>query len=129
MHPDIPWLQALEGTCKAKHGEQKEALIILEKLQEFRLTEYIDAYHLALLLDALGKRSEAFQEQERAAEENSASLFLLDVDRRIDALRGDPRFASPIVQNCIIKAKVAVQVPFAEVILSGPSMSHIAVSG
>jgi DNA-binding winged helix-turn-helix (wHTH) protein len=94
MHPDIPWLRALEGTCLAKNGVEKEALITLEELQELRLTEYVDAYHMALLLDALGKRSEAFQELERAVEENSASLFLLDVDRRNDALREDPRFAS-----------------------------------
>jgi hypothetical protein len=44
-------------------------------------------------LDALGKRDEAFAELERAYEERSYALLLMDVDPKADRLRGDPRFA------------------------------------
>jgi hypothetical protein len=47
---------------------------------------------MVLLLDALGNRDAAFRELERAVEENSTMLYILDVDPKLDALRADPRF-------------------------------------
>jgi DNA-binding winged helix-turn-helix (wHTH) protein len=92
MSPDLPWLRALEGRCLARHGRLSEALAAWDELQRLREHEYVDAYFMALLLDALGKRDEAFAELERAWRENSATLFLLDVDVRGRELRRDPRF-------------------------------------
>ena len=54
--------------------------------------DYVDAYHVALLYDALGQRNVAFEELERAREENSINLCLLDVDPKLDSLRQDLRF-------------------------------------
>jgi DNA-binding winged helix-turn-helix (wHTH) protein/Flp pilus assembly protein TadD len=93
VYPDIAWLGVLEATCLARNGRQKEARKILEELQQRRRTEYVDAYYMTLLMEALGKRDEAFKELSRAVEENSASLYILDVDPQMDSLRGDPRFA------------------------------------
>jgi hypothetical protein len=45
-----------------------------------------------LLLDALGRRDQAFAELERARLENSATLFLVNADVRGEELRRDPRF-------------------------------------
>ena len=92
MSPDLPWLRALEGRCLAAHGRHNEALAALDELQRLREHEYVDAYFMALLLDAVGKRDEAFAELERALRENSATLFLLDVDVRGQELRKDIRF-------------------------------------
>ena len=92
MSPDLPWLRALEGRCLARHGRLSEALAALDELQRLREHEYVDAYFVALLLDALGKRDEAFAELERAWRENSATLLLLDVDVRGQELRKDLRF-------------------------------------
>jgi DNA-binding winged helix-turn-helix (wHTH) protein/Flp pilus assembly protein TadD len=92
MSPDLPWLRALEGACRAKHGQRDEALASLHELQSLREREYVDAYFIALLMDALGRRDEAFAELERARLENSATLFLVNVDVRGEALREDPRF-------------------------------------
>jgi hypothetical protein len=64
----------------------------LEQLEQLRNTEYVDAYFQAQLLHALGRKDEAFLELERAVNENSAALFVLDVDPRVDPLRADPRF-------------------------------------
>ncbi len=85
-------IQALEGRCLAKLRRLEEARQVLCSLQHQRGVEYVDAYHMALLLDALGRRDEAFQELERAVDENSATLSFFDVDPKLDPLRGDPRF-------------------------------------
>ena len=91
--PDLPWLRALEAICLANNGLRTEALAIFQELEELRDTQYVDAFFLALLLHALGRKDEAFLELERAANENSAALSFMDVDPRVDPLRGDPRFA------------------------------------
>ncbi|MBZ5673217.1 MAG: winged helix-turn-helix domain-containing protein [Acidobacteriia bacterium] len=92
--PDLPWLRALEAICLVNSGRRADALAILQQLEELRQTEYVDAYFQAQLLHALDRKDEAFLELERAADENSAALFVLDVDPRVDPLRADPRFAA-----------------------------------
>jgi tetratricopeptide (TPR) repeat protein len=92
MSPDLLWLRPLEATCLARNGRQREAYKILGEIEKIRATDYVDAYHIALLYDALGQRDLAFQELERAREENSINLCLLDVDPKLDSLRRDPRF-------------------------------------
>ena len=94
MSPDLPWLQAVEGACMARHGRRKEAVAILAELTQIRKTQYVDAYFMAVLMDALGDSDQAFQELERAYHEKSPLLFALRVDPRLDNLRQDPRFAT-----------------------------------
>jgi tetratricopeptide (TPR) repeat protein len=94
MSPDLPWLQAVEGACLAKHGRRKEALAILAELTQIRKAQYVDAYFMAVLMDALGDPDQAFQELERAYHEKSPLIFALGVDPRLDNLRNDPRFAA-----------------------------------
>jgi tetratricopeptide (TPR) repeat protein len=93
MSPDLPWLQAVEGACLARQGRRKEATAILTTLIQIRKTHYVDAYFMAVLLDALGDPDQAFQELERAFHEKSPALFALGVDPRLDNLRKDPRFS------------------------------------
>jgi DNA-binding winged helix-turn-helix (wHTH) protein len=92
LSPDLLWLRALEATCLARLGRQCEAAALCTQLQQSRATEYVDAYYMALLRDALGDRNGAFRELERAFEENSATLPILDIDPKMDSLRRDPRF-------------------------------------
>jgi hypothetical protein len=47
---------------------------------------------VVVLRDALGERTEAFKELERAYDENSAFLYSIDVDPKMDTFRGDRRF-------------------------------------
>ncbi len=94
MSPDLPWLQAVEGACLARHARRKEAKSILAELVQIRKTQYVDAYFMAVLMDALDDPDQAFQELERAYHEKSPLLFALGVDPRLDNLRGDPRFTA-----------------------------------
>jgi tetratricopeptide (TPR) repeat protein len=94
MSPDLPWLQAVEGACLARHGKRKDAMSILANLAQVRKTQYVDAYFMAVLMDALGDSELAFQELERAYHEKSAGLFAIGVDPRMDNFRRDPRFAA-----------------------------------
>jgi DNA-binding winged helix-turn-helix (wHTH) protein/tetratricopeptide (TPR) repeat protein len=92
LSPDILWIRADEARCLALHGRVAEGAAILADLQRIREDQYLDAYHVALLLDALGKRDEAFEELERAYEENSYALLFAGLDAKADGLRSDPRF-------------------------------------
>ena len=92
ISPDLPWLRALEGACQAKLGRRQDARAILEGLLALRRSRYVDAYYMALLRLALGAPDEALTELERACEENSARLHVIDVDPQLDDLRGVPRF-------------------------------------
>ena len=82
----------MEGITLAQMGRMREASEVLEETQQRRETDYVDAYFMALFFHALGQVDGAFRELERAVEENSATLFLMDVDTRMDPLRSDPRF-------------------------------------
>jgi DNA-binding winged helix-turn-helix (wHTH) protein/protein involved in temperature-dependent protein secretion len=107
--PDLPWLRALEAICLVNSGCREEALAILQQLEEVRKTEYVDAYFQAQLLHAFGRNDEAFVELERAVNENSAALFVVDVDPRMDPLRADPRF--PAIRDRLFKdSALAAQV-------------------
>ena len=91
MCPDLPWLRALEGTCLAVMGLNNRATPILDGLEQLRRTEYVDAYYMAVFRSALGQRQQAFAELERACAENAAPLFAMNVDPKLDILRGDGR--------------------------------------
>ena len=92
--PDLPWLRALEGVCLAKMGVRDQAEAMLEQLERQRQQQYVDAYFMAVLRNELGERDAAFAELERACEENSAWLYTLDIDPKMDPFRGDERFLS-----------------------------------
>lgn len=94
VSPDLYWLRAMEGTCLAKMKRRKEALLVLEDLDRIREREYVDPYHMALFLEALGRRDDAMAELNQACEENSSVLFMIDTDPRMDEIRHDPRFAA-----------------------------------
>ena len=66
---------------------------MLGNLEQLRRTEYVDAYYMAMLRDALGQRNEAFTELERAYHENSAFLYSIEIDPKMEQLRDDARFA------------------------------------
>lgn len=85
-------VRVTQGRFLAKIGRREEALRILDELQRARENEYVDAFLIGLLLGALGRIEEAFQELQRAFDEKSYTLLFLNVDAKADLLRTDPRF-------------------------------------
>ncbi len=92
MSPELTWMRAQEATCLARQGRRSEALATLAHLDELRQSEYVDACYLAILCDALGQRDRAFVELARAREDNSAWLYSLNIDPKMDTFKDDPRF-------------------------------------
>jgi DNA-binding winged helix-turn-helix (wHTH) protein len=92
LSPEAFGLRALEGACLAKNGRREEALSILDELRCIGQSRHLDPYYTAVLLDAAGRREAAFAELERAIEEDSTSLFKIEVDPSLDSLREDSRF-------------------------------------
>ena len=104
------WIRALEGRCLAEAGEREQAQEILESLRSISNTEYVDPYHLAQLLYALGRRDEALAELERAANEFSPTICFVDVDPKLDGLRSHPCFAEVrkrVFPNCAGHARAS----------------------
>jgi tetratricopeptide (TPR) repeat protein len=93
VSPGVHFLRALEATCLARHGQCEQAQAIAEEIEQIRRDDYVDAYYVAILCEALGMRDQAFDELERAVQEESVSLCLVDVDPKLDTIRVDPRFA------------------------------------
>jgi tetratricopeptide (TPR) repeat protein len=93
MSLNLPWTRALEATCLAKMSRGDDARRILDDLEQLRRTEYVDAYYMAMLRDALGQRAEAYVELGRAHQENSAFLYSIEIDPKMESLRSDSRFA------------------------------------
>ena len=93
MTPDLSWLPTLEIAGLARAGRKAKATRMMEDLEARREKEYVDAYYMGLAYEALGLRGEAIAQFERAYDENSTTLPILDTDPRIDQLRTDPWFA------------------------------------
>lgn len=105
VRSDTTLVRLIQARFLAKIGRHSEAQEMLDELKRTHENEYLDAYHVALLLDALGRREEAFQELQRAVKENSYTLLFLKVDPKADALRSDPRFVR--LENKIFSASAS----------------------
>jgi TolB-like protein/tetratricopeptide (TPR) repeat protein len=78
----------------ALSGDRAGASRMLEDIQAQARTRYVSPYSLALVHTALGDADAAFRELDRAIEERSSWMAFAAVNPRLDALRGDPRFAA-----------------------------------
>ncbi len=102
MSPDFARLRAEEARCLARYGRKAEAAAILGELEDLRQTEYVDAYPMAFVYEALGQPDQALEELERANAEKSPNLCMMDVDPRLDGLRSHPRFTR--LRNRILRS-------------------------
>lgn len=81
------------GHAHAISGNRDEAHKILAALKKQASQYYISPYEIAVIHTALEDQDEAFNCLEQACEDHSVWLSWLDVDPRLDLLRGDVRFA------------------------------------
>jgi tetratricopeptide (TPR) repeat protein len=94
-------VRAAIGLAMVMKGELAEAAGIDQRLEETATIQYVDAYHRALLKDALGFRDTAIALLEEACNDHSHWFCLAAVDPKLKALRLDPR-----VQNLIRRIRM-----------------------
>jgi TolB-like protein/Tfp pilus assembly protein PilF len=92
--PRLTIALAFLGHALGRAGSAAEAEEILERLNCMRERQHVSAIDSALVALALGRLDETFQWLEKGMAERSGWLVYLKTDRRVDSLRGDPRFES-----------------------------------
>jgi TolB-like protein/Flp pilus assembly protein TadD len=90
--PTNPVFLRFAGIAYAKAGRRQDAEKIIERFKELGRTQYVMAYHIALIYSALGDKDKAIAELERSADEHDYLLPRIKVEPFFDPLRDDPRF-------------------------------------
>jgi TolB-like protein/Flp pilus assembly protein TadD len=95
LNPDPAVLASL-AHAYALSGKKEEARQVLHSLTIKSQQSYVSAYALAVIHLSLGDKEEALRLLERSYEDGAAfdtGVFgSIKIDRRLDPLRGDPRF-------------------------------------
>jgi TolB-like protein/Flp pilus assembly protein TadD len=95
LSPD-PAVQASLARAYALAGRKKEARKILDNLTTASRERYIPAYSLAIIYLSLGDREETLRLLEKSYEDrapfDTGVYGSIKIDRRLDSLRGEPRF-------------------------------------
>ena len=88
--------EAMVARIKAQLGQTGEAQKILDELLARRQQQYVQSYPIALIYLALGNKEEALKFLQAAYDERGIQIGgdtnSLKADKRLDPLRGDPRF-------------------------------------
>jgi serine/threonine-protein kinase len=88
---DVTLLASL-GRAHALDGRPDDARAVLARLDSLSAERYVSPYLLAGIAEALGDQRRAFAWLEEAVADRSGELVDLDLDPRLDRLRGDRRF-------------------------------------
>jgi tetratricopeptide (TPR) repeat protein len=80
------------GHCCAVAGEAEQARALLAKIEKLLKQRYVSAYDFAVVYAGLGEFDPVFGWLEKAYEERSTWLALVNVDSRFDPFHSDPRF-------------------------------------
>ena len=103
-----PTVQASLARAHALAGDNEIAAKILTDLTNQSKQRYIPAYPLAVVHLALGNKDEALRLLEKSYEDlapfDTGVFGSIKIDRRLDALRGDPRFealASKVMSGAV----------------------------
>jgi serine/threonine protein kinase/Tfp pilus assembly protein PilF len=81
------------GHVYAMSGKTALARKMLQRLKELSRQRYIESYPVAVLCAGLGDRDAAFAWLQKAAEDHSEDLALVNVDPRMNVLHTDSRYA------------------------------------
>jgi Flp pilus assembly protein TadD len=81
------------GHAMAVSGDRAGALRALRRLDELAKTRYVANYDRVLVWVGLGENDRALDALEQAFQDRCSSLVNLNVDARLDPLRGHARFS------------------------------------
>jgi tetratricopeptide (TPR) repeat protein len=73
-------------------GQTQKARSELDDLERLSKNQYVSSFGLGMICVGLADHDRAFDFFDRALDEHSDMLVYLNVDPRLDDLRGDPRF-------------------------------------
>jgi len=76
----------------AQSGNKKQALKLLDDLKQRSKQRYVSPFNLALIYGAVGDKNQALEWLEKAHEQRSPSLILLNLSPAFKGLRAEPRF-------------------------------------
>jgi TolB-like protein/Flp pilus assembly protein TadD len=96
--PTNPVFLRFAGIAYAKAGRRTDAERIVDRFKDLGRTQYVMAYHIALIYSVLGDKDKAIAELERSADERDYLLPRIKVEPFFDPLRGDPRFERIVKQ-------------------------------
>jgi serine/threonine protein kinase/Tfp pilus assembly protein PilF len=80
------------GRAYALAGKKKEALGIIEELEELSQHRYVSPYCMALIYASLNEKDSAIEWLNKAYDKHVSELIYMNVDPYLDNLRMDPRF-------------------------------------
>jgi TolB-like protein/DNA-binding winged helix-turn-helix (wHTH) protein/Flp pilus assembly protein TadD len=89
-HNSPPAVASL-GYAYGVSGNQNEARKVLAGLQRTR--HYVSAFDMAVVFAGIGDRDSTFQWLEKAYAERESQMAFINVTRRLDPVRSDPRFS------------------------------------
>jgi len=92
------------GIAYAQLGNRRQALKLLDGLKELANGRYVSPFNLALIYGALGDKNHALEWLEKADEERSPSLKLLNLSPAFRNIRSEPRFVE-LVNRAGLPAK------------------------
>ncbi|MBA3317156.1 MAG: tetratricopeptide repeat protein, partial [Gemmatimonadales bacterium] len=88
---DLEMLASL-GRAHALDGRPDDARAVLARLDSLSAERYVSPYLLAGIAEGLGDKQRTFAWLEEAVADRAAQLVYLNLDPRLDGLRGDRRF-------------------------------------
>ena len=89
----VPILLTMLAHTHAIAGERAKALFYLDALRVETKDRYVSPYDIAVIHAALAEKESALEQLRAALEDRSAWMVFLNVDPRLDGLRGEPGFA------------------------------------
>jgi TolB-like protein/Tfp pilus assembly protein PilF len=94
------------GSAYGHLGDQAAARKMIARLQQASKHHYVSAFDMATVFAAIGDPDTAFHWLEKGYAERESQMAFLNVTRRLDPLRSDPRFAD-LLQRMRLSVRLA----------------------
>jgi Flp pilus assembly protein TadD len=88
-----PMALASLGSVYGHLGDREGARKVIARLREASKHHYVSAFDMATVFAGVGDSDSAFHWLEKAYAERESQMAFLNISRRTDPLRSDPRFA------------------------------------
>jgi TolB-like protein/DNA-binding winged helix-turn-helix (wHTH) protein/tetratricopeptide (TPR) repeat protein len=87
-----PFYMACLGYAYARAGKRNEAVHVLHQLEMLSQQKYVASHDIAAIYAGLGDPSKAISWLNKAYDERSYAVLLIEVEPEFDSLHSDPRF-------------------------------------